>query len=109
MAGGQEKRSFNRFLNESRLSVILIKGPKNKGNIIQRKKERNPEEIDQFLDENVLFKQKVWREVDAIEASFGRGSEDPYTSCYSVDLPESVVLRELKYDAFADKLAFKSF
>ena len=35
------------------------------------RKEVNSEKIDQFLDENVLFKQKFLREVDAIEASLG--------------------------------------
>ena len=53
--------------------MILIKGPEELGQYYTEK-EVNPEET----DENVLFKQKNWREVDAIEVSLECGSEDSY-------------------------------
>ena len=82
-------------------------------------KEVSPEEIDQFLDENVIFKQKIWRKVDAIEASLGCGSEDWHpsrsdtTPNHTVDLSGSVVPPKLKCAVFSgnttDKLVFKKY
>ena len=62
--------------------------------------------MDQFLPENVLFEQKIWREVDVKEASLECDSN-------SVDLPGSLVIPKLKCGIFAsntaDKLSFKKF
>ena len=119
MQSGPDNRSFCRFKNE--ISVIISDFDERFEELGQHytEEEVNAEEIDQFLDENVLFKQNIWREVDAIEASLGCGREDSYPFCSDttpsngMDLPGSVVLLNVKCAVFAgntvNKLAFKKF
>ena len=112
-------RVFCRFKNE--ISLIISDFDKRAEELGQHYmgKEVNPEEIDQFLDENVLFKQNIWLEVNAIEASLGCRREDSYPFCSDTilsnreNLPGPVVLPNVKCAVFAsytvDKLAFKNF
>ena len=69
ITSGPEKRSFCGFKNE--IKQIINNFDKRADELRQyyTEKEVNLKEIDQFLEENVLFKQKIWREVYAIEPS----------------------------------------
>ena len=118
IASGPDKRSFSRFKNE--ISLIISDFDKRAEELEQYYTEKgvNPE-VDQLLVENVLFKQKFWREFDAIKASLECGSEDSYPSCSDttpnnrMDLTGLVVLPKLKCTVFVgntvNKLAFKKF
>ncbi len=59
------KRSFSRIKNEISLIISDFDEKTEELGQYYTEKEVNPEEIDQFQDENVLFNHKIWREKQA--------------------------------------------